>query len=302
MRARLPAVAGRRLDLVRQLDLFRQLHPRWRKPHEAAQEGRPHRLGLYPEWSYSWPVNRRVIYNRASVDPQGKPWNPKKALVQWKDGQWIGDVPDGPAPPLAMQGGKLPFIMQPEGLGALYGPGLAEGPFPEHYEPMESPFKKNIMSAQRVNPALHSFGKDMNPIANASPDFPLVMTTYSCTEHWCTGAFTRWQPWLVEAQPQAYVEISEELAKEKGIANGEKVRISSARGTVDAVAMVTVRLTPFKCGGKTVHQVGMTFNYGWLQPKECGDTANLLSPMVGDANSMTPEYKAFMVNIDKIKA
>lgn len=88
----------------------------------------------------------------------------------------------------------------------------------------------------------------------------------------------------------------------KGIANGEKVRISSARGTVDAVAMVTVRLTPFKCGGKTVHQVGMTFNYGWLQPKECGDTANLLSPMVGDANSMTPEYKAFMVNIDKIKA
>ena len=211
-------------------------------------------------------------------------------------------MPDGPAPPLAMQGGKLPFIMQPEGLGALYGPGLAEGPFPEHYEPMESPFKKNIMSAQRVNPALHSFGKDMNPIANASPDFPLVMTTYSCTEHWCTGAFTRWQPWLVEAQPQAYVEISEELAKEKGIANGEKVRISSARGTVDAVAMVTVRLTPFKCGGKTVHQVGMTFNYGWLQPKECGDTANLLSPMVGDANSMTPEYKAFMVNIDKIKA
>ena len=206
------------------------------------------------------------------------------------------------ADPGAVIGGKLPFIMQPEGLGALYGPGLAEGPFPEHYEPMESPFKKNIMSAQRVNPALHSFGKDMNPIANASPDFPLVMTTYSCTEHWCTGAFTRWQPWLVEAQPQAYVEISEELAKEKGIANGEKVRISSARGTVDAVAMVTVRLTPFKCGGKTVHQVGMTFNYGWLQPKECGDTANLLSPMVGDANSMTPEYKAFMVNIDKIKA
>lgn len=147
MRARLPAVAGRRLDLVRQLDLFRQLHPRWRKPHEAAQEGRPHRLGLYPEWSYSWPVNRRVIYNRASVDPQGKPWNPKKALVQWKDGQWIGDVPDGPAPPLAMQGGKLPFIMQPEGLGALYGPGLAEGPIPEHYEPWKSPFKKNIMSA-----------------------------------------------------------------------------------------------------------------------------------------------------------
>ena len=146
------------------------------------------------------------------MDPQGKPWNPKKALVQWKDGQWIGDVPDGPAPPLAMQGGKLPFIMQPEGLGALYGPGLAEGPFPEHYEPMESPFEKNIMSAQRVNPALHSFGKDMNPIANASPDFPLVMTTYSCTEHWCTGAFTRWQPWLVEAQPQAYVEISEEAA------------------------------------------------------------------------------------------
>ena len=107
---------------------------------------------------------------------------------------------------------------------------------------------------------------------------------------------------VISFQSTGYNEADLDYAKEKGIANGEKVRISSARGTVDAVAMVTVRLTPFKCGGKTVHQVGMTFNYGWLQPKECGDTANLLSPMVGDANSMTPEYKAFMVNIDKIKA
>lgn len=122
-----PLLQADGLDLVRQLDLFRAASPALAKTSGSGARGRPHRLGLYPEWSYSWPVNRRVIYNRASVDPQGKPWNPKKALVQWKDGQWIGDVPDGPAPPLAMQGGKLPFIMQPEGLGALYGPGLAEG-------------------------------------------------------------------------------------------------------------------------------------------------------------------------------
>ncbi|MEG2005139.1 MAG: molybdopterin dinucleotide binding domain-containing protein, partial [Bilophila sp.] len=164
-----------------------------------------------------------------------------------------------------------------------------------------SPFEKNIMSAQRINPAIKLFTGEMDKVANASKEFPLVMTTYSCTEHWCTGGFTRWQPWLVEAQPQAYVEMSEELAKEKGIANGEKVRISSVRGAVEAVAMVTVRLAPFTCGGKTVHQVGMTFNYGWNSPrKDCGDSANLLSPTVGDANSMTPEYKAFMVNIEKI--
>lgn len=146
MRARLPAVAGRRLDLVRQLDLFSGL------PALAsmAQEGRPHRARPHPEWSYSWPVNRRVIYNRASVDRRVKPWNRKRRWCSGRTGNGSATCRTSLAPP-AMQGGKLPFIMQPEGLGA-HGPGLAEGPFPEHYEPMESP-SRSIMSAQRVNPA-----------------------------------------------------------------------------------------------------------------------------------------------------
>ncbi len=261
----------------------------------------PTGLGLYPNWSYAWPMNRRIIYNRASVDPQGKPWNPKRNLLEWKDGKWVGDVPDGGSAPLADKGGKLPFIMKPEGVGSLFGPGPAEGPFPEHYEPLESPFETNMMSKQRINPAMKLFSGEMDKVANASKEFPIVMTTYSSTEHWCTGGFTRFQPWLLEAMPGSYVELSEELAKEKGIANGDRIRVKSARGAVEAVAMVTVRLQPFDCGGKTVHLVGMTYNYGWRFPESTkDDSANLLTPNAGDANSQTPEYKAFMVNIEKL--
>jgi len=261
----------------------------------------PTGLGLYPNWSFAWPMNRRIIYNRASVDPEGNPWNPKLKLLAWENGKWVGDVPDGGAVPLAQKGGKLPFIMKPEGVGSIFGPAPAEGPFPEHYEPVESPFKKNIMSAQRINPAMTLYTGPMDKLANASSDFPIVMTTYSCTEHWCTGAYTRWQPWLLEAMPSAYVEISHQLAKEKGIENGERIRVKSIRGEVEAVAMVTVRLNPFTCGGKTVHQVGMTYNYGWRFPENTkDDSANLLTPTAGDPNSQTPEYKAFMVNIEKL--
>ena len=183
-------------------------------------------------------------------------------------------------------------------MGCLFGPGLADGPFPEHYEPVESPFEKHPFSKQRNTPLLRLYESDKDVYASASAKFPLVMTTYSCTEHWCTGALTRWQSWLVEAQPGAYVELSEELAKERGLKNGDKIRVVSARGSVEAVAMVTPRITPFQCGDKKVHLVGMTFNYGWMTPG--GDSANLLTPTCGDSNSMTPEYKAFMVNIEKI--
>ncbi len=259
----------------------------------------PTGLGLYPNWSFAWPVNRRIVYNRASVDQKGNPYNPARALLQWKDGKWVGDVPDGPWPPMGMEGGKLPFIMKPDGVSSLYGPGLGDGPLPEHYEPLESPLKQNLMSKQHNSPIITVFKSDKDAVANADPKFPIVMTTYSATEHWCTGAITRWQSWLTEAMPQAYVELSTELAEAKGIKNGEKIRIESARGKVEAVAMVTPRFRPFKIDGKTVHQIGMTYNYGWLFPKNCGDTANLLTPFVGDGNAGTPEYKAFMVNIAK---
>jgi formate dehydrogenase major subunit len=260
----------------------------------------PTGLGLYPEWSFAWPVNRRVLYNRASCDPTGKPYNPKRAVLEWKDGKWVGDVPDGPAPPLAAEGGKLPFIMKPDGVSSLYGPGLGDGPFPEHYEPLESPLAKNLMSAQQNNPAILLYKSDKDMVASADARFPIVMTTYSSTEHWCTGAFTRWQSWLTEAMPQAYVEMSEELAKEKGVKNGDKVRVESARGKLECVAMVTPRFRPFMVNGKTLHQVGMPYNYGWRFPEGNGDSANLLTPTVGDANAMTPEYKAFMVNLVKV--
>lgn len=262
----------------------------------------PTGLGLYPNWAFAWPVNRRIVYNRASVDLQGNPYNPAKALLQWKDGKWVGDIPDGPWPPMAHEGGKLPFIMQSEGLGAFFGPGLGDGPFPEHYEPLESPLKQNLLSKQFNSPIITIYTSDKDKVASADPRFPIIMTTYSATEHWCTGALTRWQSWLMETQPHVYVEMSEELAKDRGISNGEMVTISSARGALDAVAMVTTRMQPLQIDGKPVFLAGMTFNYGWLYPKDCGDTCNLLTPSVGDGNAGTPEYKAFMVNITKVKA
>ncbi len=259
----------------------------------------PTGLGLYPNWSYAWPMNRRVIYNRASVDPDGNPWNPAKPLVKWVDGKWVGDVIDGGGAPVNQSGGKLPFIMKPDGVSSLFGPGLGDGPFPEHYEPLEGPFTQNLMSPQHNSPIIKIFSGEMDKYANADPKYPIVMTTYSCTEHWCSGAITRWQSYLVEMMPEAYVEMSEELAAEKGIENGERVVVESIRGSVKCVATVTKRFKPLTCGGKQVHLVGSTFNYGWLFPENCGDTINLLTPNVGDGNSMTPEYKAFMVNIKK---
>ena len=262
----------------------------------------PTGLGLFPNWSFAWPVNRRILYNRASCDVNGKPYNPKRKLLEWTGDKWVGDVPDGPWPPMAdKQKGKYPFIMQKDGLGALFGPGMAEGPFPEHYEPLEGPLEKNPLSSQRMNPAAEIFKSDMDKVANASEKFPYVCTTYSCTEHWCTGALTRWQAWLLEMQPELYVEIGDELAKEKGIKNGERIKVSSIRGEAPCIAMVTKRFKPFHVEGKTVHQVGMPFNYGWLFPKDSGsDSTNMLTPTVGDANTFCPEYKAFMVNVEKL--
>jgi len=271
--------------------------------NKMAKRGKedPTGLGLYPNWSYAWPVNRRILYNRASCDINGKPYNPKRKLLEWTGETWVGDVPDGPWPPQAdREKGKFPFIMKQDGLGALFGPGMAEGPFPEHYEPLEGPLSKNPLSGQLINPAIKIFNSDLDKVANADPKFPYVCTTYSCTEHWCSGALTRWQAWLLEAMPELYVEIGDLLAKEKGIENGQRVRVSSVRGNVECVAMVTKRFRPFLVEGKTVHQVGLPFNYGWLHPKDGGDSTNFLTPTVGDANTFCPEYKAFMVNVTKI--
>jgi formate dehydrogenase major subunit len=260
----------------------------------------PTGLGLFPQWSWAWPVNRRIIYNRASVDLNGQPWDPKRPVIKWQDGKWVGDVPDGPAPPLSDEkAGKYPFIMTAEGFGRIFGPGLNDGPFPEHYEPLECPVPKNALSSQFINPTIKIFKGELDKHLTCDPRFPFVATTYRVTEHWQTGIMTRWQPWLIEAQPQMFVEMSDELAKLRGIKNGEKVKVSSVRGEVECIAMVTTRFKPFKLADVTVHQVGMPWCFGWMVPKDGGESSNLLTPNVGDPNTMIPESKAFMVNVIK---
>ena len=280
----------------------------------------PTGLGLYAGWAWAWPLNRRIIYNRASVDPNGNPWDPKRAVIKWnptkenpatnKPGLWEGDVPDGPAAPLSDEkGGKLPFIMRADGVGAIFGPGLADGPFPEHYEPLECPLQENPMSKKhRINPTVKLFfGKEgglaEDVFYSCDTRYPFVCTTYRVTEHWQTGVMTRHVPWLMEAQPQMFVEMSNELAKERGIKNGEKVTVSSARGSLWAVAVVTDRFKPFKVMNTTIHQVGIPWHFGWQFPADGsgGESANLLTPTIGDPNTMIPESKAFMVNIEKAK-
>jgi formate dehydrogenase major subunit len=261
----------------------------------------PTGMGLYPEWSWCWPVNRRIIYNRASVDLTGKPWSKNKNILEYKDGKWIGDVPDGGWPPMTnKEKTKRPFIMKPDGVGSVFGPGRADGPFPEHYEPLECPVPKNLMSSQRINPVAPVYGTEADAHFSCDPRFPFVGTTYRVTEHWQTGILTRWQPWLLELQPQLFVEMSNELGKLKGINNGDMCKVSSARGEVEAVAIVTGRFKPFKVQGTTVHQIGLPWCFGWVYPKDGGDSANLLTPSTGDPNTRIPETKAFMVNVDKI--
>jgi formate dehydrogenase major subunit len=268
-------------------------------------------IGLNLGWSWCWPVNRRIIYNRASVDKYGKPWDEEHPVIKWDPGAkggkggWVGDVPDGGWPPMVKADGtpnpktKYPFIMKPEGHAHIFGPGRAEGPFPEHYEPMECPVEKNLLSSQLVNPVAASYSTDEDVYRTCDPRFPFVATTYRVCEHWQTGVMTRWQPWLLETQPQIFVEMSHELAKAKGIKNGEKVTVESARGKLWAVAVVTHRFRPFKIQGNEVHQVGLPWHYGWVYPKDGGDSANLLTPSAGDANTRIPETKAFMVNVRK---
>ena len=257
-------------------------------------------IGLYPNWSWCWPVNRRILYNRASVDLNGKPYNPKKAVIEWDGKKWVGDVPDGPwAPQADTKNGKLAYIMTTDGYAQLYGPGRLDGPFPEHYEPAETPVAQHPFSKQLSSPVYKFHTSDMDKLAKAAdPKYPIVLTTYSMTVHWCGGGETRNVPNLLEAEPQLYVEMSPELAKEKGIANGDGVIVESARGRVEAIAMVTVRIRPFKVMGKTVHLIGMPFAYGWTTPK-CGDSTNRLTIVACDPNTTIPEAKACCVNIRK---
>jgi len=252
-------------------------------------------IGLFSNWAWCWPVNRRIIYNRASVDLDGRPWDSEHPVIKWNEAtrKWDGDVPDGGAPPMN-QGGYYPFIMKPEGHSRLFGPGMAEGPMPEHYEPWEAPIN-NPMSRQQNNPAF----KIWRPSEQGTADkYPIVCSTYRVSEHWQGGQMTRNCSWLIEMQPEPFCEMSEELAAEKGISNDDRVIVESARGEVNVVAVVTKRFKPFKMNGSSVHQVGVIWHWGYTG-LSTGDSANVLTPHVGDANTMIPEYKAFLVNVRK---
>ncbi len=262
-------------------------------------------------WGFAWPANRRILYNRASADLQGKPWSEKKKLIWWdpeapgqepeKKGKWVGlDVPDFNAflAPDAKNGDK-PFIMRADLVAAFFGP-LNDGPFPEHYEPVESP-TKNLLSKQQMNPVAKIWTvpdqkNDLAPVG--SPDYPYVVTTYRLTEHHLSGVMSRYLPMLAELFHSHFAEISHELAAELAITNGERITVSTPRGKVHVTAMVTHRLKPFMIDGKKTHQIGIPWHWGYNGISK-GDITNDLSATVGDPTVYIQETKAFLCNVKK---
>lgn len=264
----------------------------------------PTGMGYYPNWAWSWPVNRRVLYNRASADAAGKPWDPKRPGISWDaaSAKWIGDVPDYPATAdPAKPDSPLPFIMTGEGVGRLFSNGVADGPFPEHYEPVESPIDNPLHPTVSATPvAFHYDERAGRPKRyGTAAEFPYVATSYRLTEH--EHYVTQHVDQLVALQPEAFVEVPAELAKEKGIANGDHVRVSSKRGKLEVRAVVTNRLGPLMIDGKKVYQIGIPIHWGFVGINTGQHwLANALTPFVGDASSRTPEFKAFLVNIEKL--
>jgi formate dehydrogenase-N alpha subunit len=262
----------------------------------------PGGLGNNLTWGFAWPANRRVLYNRANTDPKtGRPWDAKRGGIRWNGTAWAGiDIPDI-RPDLGPDSGAGPFIMTPEGVGRLFAlGGMAEGPFPEHYEPFETPIGENPFHPgnKKVvsNPAARVFKSDMGSFGKAD-EFPYAATTYRLTEHF--HFWTKNVESSAIVQPAPFVEIDEELAKLKGVRNGDMVKVRSNRGEIKAKAVVTKRMAILDCGGKKVHTVGIPIHWGFVGVAKDGFLANTLTPYVADANSQTPEYKAFLVNLEK---
>ena len=256
----------------------------------------PYDSGLAPNWAWAWPVNRRILYNRASCDAEGKPWNPRRKVIEWNGKAWVGaDVPDYP-PAMKPEAGMNPFIMNSEGVARLFTLGfMKDGPFPEHYEPFESPIANPLHPKVNANPAARVFKGDLEVFGTAD-DYPYVATTYRLTEHF--HFWTKHCRINAILQPQQFVEIGEALAKEKGIKNGDPIKVRSNRGQIIAVAVVTKRIFPLNVDGKVVHTVGIPLHWGFTGQTKKGFAANILTPYVGDANIETPEYKAFLVDIE----
>ena len=266
-------------------------------------------------WGYAWPANRRIMYNRASADLNGRPWSERKKWVWWDGEQkkWVGlDVPDFAAtkPPTAKANpdaigldglsGTDPFIMKTDGKGWLYVPsGLVDGPLPTHYEPAESPVR-NPLYKQQASPVYKYWKREDNALVQPGDSrFPIVITTYRLTEHYLAGAMSRFNPWLTELQPELFIEMSPELAAEKSIANLDWVRVSTPRGSIRAKALVTRRLRPFTIDGRVVHHVGMPWHWGY-EGLVTGDVVNELTSLVADPNVSIHEGKAFVCNVEKV--
>ena len=279
-------------------------------------------------WGFAWPANRRILYNRASADPQGKPW-PKEArlareyggvaaeatgYVSWNHAQqrWTGlDSPDfaaakspsAQADPrgfgLDYHDGASPFIMKADGKAWLYVPqGLVDGPLPAHYEPYESPVR-NVVYRQQANPLTKVWNLAQNPYAPVgSEEFPHVLSTYRLTEHHLSGTMSRWLPWLAELQPELFCEISPEHAATIGVNNTDWVEISTPRGSIKAKALVTRRIRPYRLKDRTVHHVGLPWHWGY-KGVTTGDVVNDLSPLVGEPNTTIHEAKVFVCNVVK---
>jgi formate dehydrogenase major subunit len=266
----------------------------------------PSGLGIYPNWAWSWPMNRRVLYNRASCDLTGKPWDPDRRQIWWSEAQkrWVGnDVADFKADS-APKDHMGPFIMNPEGAGRLFVPlaGMADGPFPEHYEPFESPIANPLHVKQSTNPVVKKYNSDMDKYGTPEQGFTVVCTTYRLTEHY--HYWTKNNPMNVQLVPEMFVEIPVELAGELGIKGGDNVKVTSARGTYRAKAMVTRRIRPMTIDGKKVYQIGIPIHQGFRGINEDAgkvprSMANLLSPTVTDPNAYTPEFKGFLVKLEK---
>ena len=265
----------------------------------------PSGLGIYQNYGWSWPANRRVMYNRASCNLDGKPWDAERRQVWWSDAtqKWVGnDVPDFKVDshPKDHMG---PFIMTPEGTGRLFVPlgGLADGPFPEHYEPMESPVDNPLHPKQSSSPVVKKYGTPEDKYGTAK-DFPIVCTTYRMTEHY--HYWTKNNPVNTQLVPEPFVEMPAELADQIGVKGGEWVRVSSARGSYKAKAFVTKRIKPLTIDGKQVFPVGIPIHWAY---RGIGDTrdeadrhgANVLSPVAIDPNAYTPEFKGFLVKVEK---
>jgi formate dehydrogenase major subunit len=268
--------------------------------------------GSHLGWGFAWPANRRIMYNRASARPDGAPWSERKKWVWWDGSRWTGyDVPDfaptkapdAQADPngvgLDAQSGIDPFIMKADGKGWLFAPtGYVDGPLPTHYEAAES-VVRNPLYGRQTNPVLKYWQRDDNQLAEvADPRFPIVITTYRLTETYLSGAMNRWVPWLAQLQPESFIEISPELAQERGISNLDLVKVSTPRATITTRALVTGRMRPFVIDGRRVHHVGMPWPWGYMGVVT-GDVTNDLTAMVADPNVTIHEGKTFVCNVEK---